>query len=301
MDLVVLNPNARGGRTLRLWPRLEPILMEYFDDLIIAITKHVEEVAIHIDQARAVGVDRIIVIGGDGTNHALVNALLETPGGPQIAVGQIPIGTGRDWARTLNIPQDPIRAIRWLAEAEPQPCDVGKVTFNGRTRLFLNIASTGVGADADQRVNRVTNRKPWTFIRAILTSLIQYRPQHIRVTLDGELFYAGSSYISAIANGRWFGHGILAAPRAEYNDGLFDVVVLEGMSRLEVIQRLIQAYKGEHIGKPKVHNARARRVQVALQEQESGTLGLDLDGEPDQGRQMTFEVLPAALQILANK
>ncbi|MBN1287529.1 MAG: diacylglycerol kinase family lipid kinase [Anaerolineae bacterium] len=299
MNLIVLNPHARGGRTMRIWPRLEPILLEHFNDLIIAVTRRVDEVAQHIDKARAVGVERIIVVGGDGTNHVLVNALLSSsaPGEPPIAIGQIPIGTGRDWARTLNIPLDPVKAVHWLAEAEPHPCDVGRVTLNGQTRLFLNIASTGVAANIDRRVNRVANRKPWTFLRAILTSLIQYRPQHICVTLDGIPFYTGSSYVAAVANGRWFGHGILAAPDAAYDDGLFDVVVLEGMSRVQVIQRLAQAYKGQHIGKPKVHHAQARRVEITAAPGE--TLGLDLDGEPDQAQHMTFELLPAALYVLA--
>ena len=302
MNLVVINPHAAGGRAARIWPKLEPILMEYFDDLIIAITRRVDEVAAHIDKARAVGVERILIVGGDGTNHSIINALLKAPpppGAPPIAIGQIPVGTGRDWARTLGIPHKPKKAIRWLAEAQPQACDVGRVRTGTRTRLFLNIASTGVGADIDRRVNAVARRRPWTFIRAILATLRHYTPQHVRVTLDGAPFYAGTSYVVGVANGQWFGHGIWAAPQARYDDGQFDVVLMEGGARAWVVRRLMQAYKGAHIGEAGVHYGRAARVEVTPLPGQ--TLGLDLDGEPDVGDKLLFEVLPGAVQVLTQK
>ncbi len=300
MNLVVLNPNAASGKTLRVWPKLEPVLLECFGgELIIAITQYVHEVAAHIDKAHQIGVERIIIIGGDGTNHAIVNALLREPfawGERHIAIGQVPIGTGRDWARTLGIPTDPVKAIRWLAEAEPCPCDVGRVTSGEQRRIFLNIASAGVGADVAHRVNAVTQRRPWTFLRAILTSLLRYRPPPVSIALDEEPFYEGKAYIAAVANGQWFGHGIWAAPQAVYDDGLFDVVVAEGMSRPKVLRVLTQAYKGEHIGRRDVHIGRAARV--AITPLHGQPLGMELDGETATGERLTFEVLPSAIQVL---
>lgn len=300
MNLVVINPNAASGKAMRIWPRLEPVLLEHFGELIIAITHRVEEVAAHIDKARQIGVERIIILGGDGTNQSIVSALVQESlarGAPSIAIGQVPIGTGRDWARTLGTPFNPLAAIRWLAKAEPHPCDVGRVSFNGQSRVFLNIASAGVGADTAHRVNRVKQRRRWTFSRAIVVSLLRYRPQPVRVTLDGAPFYEGKAYITAIANGQWFGHGVWAAPNARYDDGLFDVLVVEGMARVRVLRVLTQAYKGEHIHRADVHTGRAKRVEVTPLA--APTLGFELDGEPGAGRQLAFEVLPSAIQVLA--
>jgi diacylglycerol kinase (ATP) len=302
MNLVVLNPNARGGRARRIWHRLGPVLWEHFDDPVIAVTRSADEVGAHIDDARRAGVERIIVIGGDGTNHAIVNALLQEPARADvqpIPIGQVPIGTGHDWSRTLSIPTEPVEAIRWLAQAEPRPCDVGRVTFRGRSRLFLNVASAGVGAEVARRVNAVQNRKPWTYLRAILTVLMSCPPQWVRVTLDGRLFYEGTSYVTVVANGRWFGHGIMVAPNAAYDDGLFDVLLAEGMSRPRIIHVLMQAYGGNHLSMPGVHSGQAARVEIEAARGE--TLGLELDGEPDEGEHLTFEVLPSALQVLVRQ
>jgi YegS/Rv2252/BmrU family lipid kinase len=299
LNLVILNPHARGGQAGRTWPKLEPILRAHFDDLIIAITENTDAVADHIDEARKVGIERILIIGGDGTNHSIINALLNAPGvpdQPSIAIGQVPIGTGRDWARTIGTPIDPEQAIRWLAEARPHPCDVGRVHLGDKHRLFLNITSAGVGSDIDRRVNAVENRRPWTFLRAILTSLAIYKPPTVRVDLDGEPFYEGNAYIVAVCNGQWFGHGIWAAPQAAFDDGLFDVIIVEGISRIQVVRTLMKAYKGRHLDYPGVHYQKAARVDVVPLSADH--IGLDLDGEPGQGTQPTFELLRHAVHVL---
>src|SRR5579864_793921 len=99
--LVILNPHAGSGRAGRLWTRIEPLLWYALGVLGVAITQHPEEVALHLDKARAAGLTRVMAIGGDGTNHALVNSLMRLnelePTAPRMTFGCLPIGTGHDW------------------------------------------------------------------------------------------------------------------------------------------------------------------------------------------------------------
>jgi len=74
--LVILNPTAGGGRAGRLWARLEPLMYETFGDLVVAITDRPEQVGEHLGKAREAGLRRIIAVGGEGTNHTVVNAIL---------------------------------------------------------------------------------------------------------------------------------------------------------------------------------------------------------------------------------
>jgi diacylglycerol kinase family enzyme len=164
--LIILNPHAAGGRAGQLWKKIEPLLWERLGELVIAVTDHPEEVAQHLDKAYASGLTRVISIGGDGTNNSLVNALArlnqQHPDGPPMVYGQLPIGTGRDWARSRGIPLDIHQATEWIASASPRPTDVGLVRFHeqGRQQYFLNIASTGLGGDVDTRVLRIRQRRP---------------------------------------------------------------------------------------------------------------------------------------------
>jgi YegS/Rv2252/BmrU family lipid kinase len=298
--LIILNPHAGSGQAGRVWKQLEPLLWKLLGELVIAVTEHPEDVAQHLDKAYASGLTRVISIGGDGTNHALVNALAnlneQHPGGPPMVYGNLPIGSGRDWARSRGIPFNIEAAARWIAHAQPAPTDIGLVTYNGKREHFLNIASAGLGGEVDRRVNRVPVRRPWTFLQATVETIITHRPQPMQVTVDGDEWYEGSSYLVAVANGSTFGHGMKIAPDAKSDDGLFDVVLVQGASRPTILAALWRVYNGSHLTHPCVRFRHGREVQI---NSPSAEIGLDLDGEHASGQHMTFTLQPGLLHILS--
>src|SRR6185369_4330955 len=98
--LIILNPHAGSGRAGRLWSQIEPLLWKELGELVVAITEKPQDVAQHLEKAHAADLKRVIAIGGDGTNHALVNELIRLnkryPDEPPMTFGSLPIGTGRD-------------------------------------------------------------------------------------------------------------------------------------------------------------------------------------------------------------
>ncbi len=299
--LIILNPHAGGGTAGRLWQEVEPILWDTLGELIVAITERPEEVAQHLDKAQAVGVQRVISIGGDGTNHALINSLAElnerNPQGEPMIYGNLPIGTGRDWARGQGVPYNNLKAAAaWIANARPRPTDIGKLSHEGGSEYFLNIASAGIGGEVAQRINRLARRRPWSFVTATISTILTHKPPAMQITLDGKPWYEGRAYVVAVANGTTFGHGMKIAPHAVQRDGLFDVVLVEGVSRLTILAAFQRVYMGTHLTHPAVHSARAAEVRV---QSPAGTLGIELDGEPLSANDLTFRVQPGLLQILS--
>lgn len=298
--LIVLNPHAAGGKAGQIWRKLEPLLWQSLGELVIAVTQHPEEVAEHLDKAYAAGLTRVIAIGGDGTNHALINAVVQLnarhPDEPPMVYGNIPIGTGRDWARGTGVMFSPEVAARWIAFAEPRPTDVGLLRYDDRQRYFLNIASAGLGGEVDRRVNAARVRRPWTFLAATVGTLLTHRAQPMRVELDGSPWYEGPAYLVAVANGTTFGHGMKVAPTARVNDGLFDVVLVEGMPRIEILMALRKVYNASHLVHPGVHFRRAQQVHITGIKD---ALGLDMDGESASGADLRFTIHPGALQLLS--
>lgn len=300
--LIILNPHAAGGRAGQLWSKIEPLLWDRLGELVIAVTQHPEDVAQHLDKAYATGLTRVISIGGDGTNHALVNGLADLgeqyPDGPPLTYGMLPVGTGSDWARSNGIPLDLEKAADWIASAQPHPTDIGLVTYDDGAgtqarRHFLNIASTGLGGEVDKRVNRARSRRPWTFLAATVASILTYRPSTMRVWLDGEEWFEGKTLLVAVANGSTFGHGMKIAPNAITDDGLFDVVLVGNASKLDVLATLREVYNGTHLTHPAVQHQRAKTVRI-----EDGGVALDLDGEHAQGNSLEFTVRPGLLRLL---
>jgi YegS/Rv2252/BmrU family lipid kinase len=297
--LIILNPHAASGRAGIIWKELEPLLWQRLGELVVAITQKPEEVATHLDKAQASGLNRVIAIGGDGTNHALINALADlnarNPGGTPMIYGNLPVGTGRDWARGTGVPYDNIRAAAdWIASAEPKPVDIGKLDYDGHTRYFLNIASAGISGAVAERVNRVPVRRAWTFTQATVQTMLRYRPQRLNITLDGKAWYDGKSYLLAVANGTTFGRGMRIAPQAKPNDGLFDVVLVKGMSRPRILLAFEMVYRAAHLDHPKVQWERAREVRI----EGSETLSFELDGETFYGRTLAFSLQAGLMQML---
>lgn len=299
--LIVVNPNAGSGRAGKLWHQIEPMLWKELGELVVAITQRPEDVAEHLDKARAAGISRVIAIGGDGTNHALVNAIQSLaktdPSAPPMIFGQLPIGTGRDFSRTLNIPIDPEAAVKWITQANPKSLDLGHLTYDDASRYFLNIASAGIGGEVDRRVNARAKRRPWTFKLATVQALLSYSPKKIKVMLDGAAWYEGKAWAVVVANGRMFGHGMKIAPHAEIDDGLFDVVLIEDTPRLSAILALNSVYSGKHLLRDDVHYKQAKVVTVECQ---ANAIGLDIDGEHAAGNHLNFSVEPGALKMLVS-
>ena len=296
--LVILNPHADSGRTGRLWPGLKPVLRDALGDLELAVTQQPQDVDTALERAQQGGLERVVAVGGDGTNNSVVNALVALhqrhPAAPLPAFGTLPVGTGRDWARSAGIPFDLSAAVHMLASAQPQPLDVGLLLCDGRPCHFLNIASAGLSGEVDRRVNSTRLRRPWTFLLATVATIASYRPVPLRISLDGQPWHDGSAYVVAVANGTTFGRGMAVAPQASMADGLFDVVLVEAMSRAKALYTLSKVYSGEHLSVSGVQHRRAARVEIVG----GGPLDLDLDGEYTTGQRLEFSVLPGFLRAL---
>lgn len=295
--LVIINPHAAGKRAKLIWETYEPLFRERFGDLIAVMTRTPNDVPPALETARAAGCERVFSIGGDGTNNAMINALMKHnhayPDAPPLAFGCIPAGTGRDWSRGVGTPLNVKLSIEWLASVRLRPVDVGMLTYDDRTTYFLNVSSSGISNDVVQRVERSPKESRLAFPLAILSSLLWYKPEPVQIYCDGTLWYEGTIYVTAICNGRYFGQGLHVAPHARIDDGTFEVIVAEGMPLLRVLPVVARLYRGTHLSHPKVHTTSAQHVRVVSA---SGLpIGLDFDGEPGMARELTYRVLRHAL------
>lgn len=301
--LILINPNAASGRAEAIWQRLASHVEAQMGALQVAITNQPEDVVQYVDEAQQNGMTHILVVGGDGTNHALINALAirqaQYPENPLPVGGTIPVGTGCDWARMLNIPFKSEAIGVWLAQAQAKLVDIGVLhytTDDGQScqRYFLNVASGGLGGEVVARVNRTRRRRSWTFFKSTVSTLFAYAPIPMRVEVDGEVWYDGDSYIVAVANGTTFGRGMKVAPHAKIQDGLLDVILVEGMSRFSALKALPSLYKGTHLNHPRVQWRRGKDIKIIT----SDSLDVELDGEYVKGTALHFSVCPSLLRLL---
>lgn len=297
--LVIINPHAASKRARIIWEKHEALFRERFGDLDAVITRTPADVPPALEAARQAGCGRVFSIGGDGTNNALINAIMRHnaahPDAPPLAFGCIPAGTGRDWARGVGTPLKVKQSIEWLANVRLRPVDIGMLTYDDRSTYFLNVSSSGISNDVVQRVERSPKESCLAFPLAILSGLLWYKPEPVQIYCDGALWYEGTIYVTAVCNGKYFGQGLHIAPQARIDDGVFEIVIAEGMPMPSVLPLVARLYRGTHLTHPKVRSTSAQEVRVVSA---SGLpIGLDFDGEPGMARELTYRVLHHALPM----
>jgi diacylglycerol kinase (ATP) len=239
----------------------------------------------------------LIVIGGDGTINDVVNGLGEAgfPEGVTLAI--LPAGTGNDLAATLDVPDNPEEAAVVIQQNRVRTLDVARVRSNGiGERFFINVATGGLGAQISEANDEETKGR-WGKLSYLMSSLDVARDFEVRETmlrLDGEEHRVRAVNM-AIGNCRYTGGGWLAAPKANPEDGLLDVVVIEDIGIQELLTIGPTAFVGsDYLDKEGVFYRRAREIQIQTQP----GLEFTVDGEVIGDEPVEFAVIPHALKVI---
>jgi diacylglycerol kinase family enzyme len=193
-------------------------------------------------------------------------------------------------------------AVAVLAAGRTRPVDFGRLSLDGvaggapHVRHFINIADCGIGGEVVARVNRSSKRAGGTatFLWHSLASLLSFRPLAARVAVDG-VVEEGRFQNVVIANGRYFGGGMLVAPGADFCDGLFDVVLFGDLSRVRSVTGIRRIYAGTHLGRPLISLRRGRTVRVTPLGDEP--LRFEMEGEEVGPAPATATLLPGAVLL----
>lgn len=238
--------------------------------------------------------DALVVVGGDGMAHLGANVVA----GTRIPLGIVPTGTGNDLARGLGIAiGNAEAAMNQLLEAlerEPRVIDAGRIRGASTDRWFACIFSAGFDAIVNERANQMRWPKGrQRYNLALLRELAALTPIHYRIELDDETIDTRAMLV-AVANNPSFGGGMLAAPDAQLDDGLFDVLIVQPLSRIAFLRIFPRVFKGTHVSDPRVRIVRSRRVTV-----HADTVVAYADGERIAPLPLELEVVPGALRVFA--
>ncbi|MGC0420440.1 diacylglycerol kinase [Embleya sp. AB8] len=283
---VFVNPTAGRGRGLKAASTAADLLRER------GLTPHqvsAPDAAAGIARLRTVvrsGVAAVVAVGGDGT----VAAALQAVAGTDTPLGVVPIGSGNDFARALDLPLgDVAAAAHVVADAHTRPVDLGRVG----ERWFGTILCTGFDSRVNERANTMTWARGRTrYNAALLAELGALRPVEYELELDGKPHYVEATLI-AVGNGRSYGGGMRMCPDADLADGRFDITVVAGCGRAELLRVFPKVYSGRHINHPLVTVHRAATVSLTAR----GLSGW-ADGERLGALPLTADCEPAAIRVL---
>ncbi|MEX2302856.1 MAG: diacylglycerol kinase family protein [Bryobacterales bacterium] len=303
-SLAIVNPTAAGGRVAKRWSKIDHLLRKRLSFVDTRFTQRRGHATDLTQQALREGYDLVIAVGGDGTVNEIVNGFFRDGRlvNPGARLGFIPIGTGGDFRRTLQVPLDAEQAVEVIAQDQPLEIDVGRARFTGYDgapveRYFVNVLGLGMGGDVSVRAKSFPR---WfggktAFLGATLLVFLNYRGKRVRLTLDGAE-HPDEFVITniAIGNGRYQGGGMHPCPRAVLNDGLLEVTTIDRLSMFELLRDLPVLYSDDVYKHPKVRHFRAQRIRAAS----ADITRIEVDGEALGTLPLEIEVLPKQLNIL---
>lgn len=300
----VVNPHSAGGRTARRWPQIAQLLESRLGRVE---TRFTTGPGTGIAIAHALlreGFNLIVAVGGDGTINEVANGFFHQDRlvRPEAALGILPLGTGGDFRRTLEIPASTLEALEVLAAGHEALIDVGKASFRTWTggqasRYFVNLVSFGMGghvaAQSRNFMGRFGGRA--AFFWATVKTFLSYHGRQVSLSLDGSSTVLPFFITNvAIGNGQFHGGGMRPCPAAVPNDGIFDVTVIHYAGALKLLSSISMLYSGEVYSHPDVRHFQAARI---LAESTSAT-EIEIDGEPLGTLPLEVTLLPQQLRVL---
>lgn len=238
--------------------------------------------------------DVIVCSGGDGTLNEVISAAVRHRISKPV-IGYIPAGSTNDFANTLQIPKNMVKAAIQVATGVPFTCDLGKM--NGR--YFNYIAAFGVFTDVSyntpQNMKNLLGHQ--AYILESLKSLSKIKAYHLNVycnglTLKGSYIYGGvsnSDYVAGIKG--------VAGPDVSLNDGLFEVILVKEPTNALELQQIVAGVFSKNQESPMVERFKTNRIVIESEQEIAWTV----DGENgDSHQRVEIVVARNAVNIIVD-
>lgn len=240
------------------------------------------------------GQDLVVAAGGDGTLNEVINGIAEQAG--QIQVGLVPLGTGNDFARTLELPDSIEDCIEILRAGKTRPVDL--VRFTGEhVRYFVNVSAGGFSGTVDEKLTPEIKKTwgPLAYLRSAAEALPELKGYRTTIVLDEGEPIELELYNAVVANGRFVAGGTQVAPEALVDDGLLDLVLVPKKPMSEIAFVTARMLLGKHLNSDGVIFHRAAKISITSKP----GMWFNVDGETVGNEPALFEALPQALHFVA--
>lgn len=299
----IVNPVAGKGNGLKHWPTISKLLRDnnISHDYVFTERKyHAIELSV---EAINKGYRNILIVGGDGTIHEVVNGIFiqNTIPTQQVLLSVIAVGTGNDWIRMFGIPRKYSEAIKAINAGHSFLQDVAKISYYEssvkQTRYMANVAGYGFDASVNRRYNHLKEKginSKWLYIWSMFKAVVGYSSTGIRIYVDGKQEVNDLVFSGTVGIGRYNGGGMLQTPEAVADDGLLDLTVIKKLSTLGLIFRLKSLFNGKIYRLKMVSLLRGKNIVI----ESTPEIAIEVDGEALGYSPFEFSVIERAIKVV---
>lgn len=301
---VILNPHAGSGKGKKDQDEIIQKLSKAEFQFELATSDYPKHIIQLTMDAISRGFRKLIIAGGDGSLNEAVNGIFQQTACPpeEVTVGVIPVGTGNDWIKTFGISNYYKDTIKVLRNGKTMRQDIGQIRFteNGqeKTSYFANMAGFGFDAMVAEKTNSLKNKGHKgiaLYLQALGSSFWNYQTAKTHVIIDGneieDLIFSVS-----IGIGKFNGGGMMQAPGAIPDNGLFEVTIIRKIGLFRILRNLTRLYSGEYVKDPRVSVYQGRNISISAGESIAG----EADGEIVGNNKFDITLLSRKLSVIFN-
>ncbi|CQR72636.1 Diacylglycerol kinase [Sporomusa ovata DSM 2662] len=286
--VLIYNPVAGDAK---FKSRLDEVVeyLQVSDGIVLPFrTRYKEDIRPFIRQIKEIGADGLIVSGGDGTVHQVINAMLTE--NVDLPVGIIPSGTCNDFSSHVSCDKNLSRCLSAVTGGQWRMVDVGKVN----QEYFLNVASAGlltsVAHSVDASLKNTVGRLAYYFKG--LGQLPNFQSMHVKITADGQVI-DGDILLFLVMNSGIVGSFPSLAPEARIDDGKLDLLIINKCSISELMGLFVSMFSGRHILSKHIRKLQAKELYIECDE----PVESDLDGEQGPLLPLTISTVTKKLKV----
>jgi YegS/Rv2252/BmrU family lipid kinase len=252
----ILNPAAGKGKAVKFMNKIKTFLDINSIRYIVHNTLypgHASEIAAQISGE---GAENIIAVGGDGTVNETLNGIRDFE---KCALGIIPAGSGNDFSKFINLPKDPVEAMKRIINTEPRYTDF--LTINGKRAI--NVAGMGMDVSVIKRCSRMKYIKgKLQYLVSLLITLLKFDWHKFKVSIDGKEEQEKTTLMIAACNGKYFGGGMPISPESDISDNFLNVIIINKLKKWKIPLALINLYRGKILKYNFVENILCKSVVI---------------------------------------
>ena len=320
----VVNPNAGSGKTVSEWPKASKILSDNRIDFEYKTTWKMGAAVEITMKACAEGYRKFLAVGGDGTVHEVLEGIAKYVSISAVAktldkesqkvalddftLAVMPIGSGNDWIKTLEIPKDFNKVAELMKRESTGRQDVFCLslrddnTSSNLESFMANVGGVGFDANVCKKVNFEKNTGKSgkvLYLKALISNILNFKTFDCVVEADGKEIFRGTTMSIALGAGKYSGGGMLQVPDAVLDDGLLDITIIPLMP----LHRIIRAVPGLFTGKLLKDNPElisAKCSSLSIKPLSSPAPLVEVDGEVVGNLPVSIERMDGQLRVLKN-
>ena len=261
---IIANPIAGNQKFSKQWKEIQQLLNSKNIDYSFVFTQFSKHEIELVQNAIQQGFRNIISIGGDGTLHNIVNGVMmqRYVKSSDITIAVLPIGTGNDWIKTYNIPNNIKKAIDIISERKTILQDIGQIEIaTGKISYFNNVAGLGYDGYIAKKLQELKRLGSISYLIAGIYGFLFYKKSIFKIAMNQTIIET-TCLITMVSICKFSGGGMQFSKKGDPIDGLFDITIVKNITLLDLILNIKKLYNGKIVAHPKVATYKTNKIIV---------------------------------------